>query len=127
MDKAHQTGAKYERETSEFEAVGLTPAYEGDFPVPYVLESPLRMGLALAEKHELAVNGTILIAGSLQWVSLDDEALHPDGFVDLERLGSIAGVSLDGYYQGQLLERYDYPRPGEVAQPLEYPRSGKQT
>ena len=111
MDKAHQTAAKFHADTSEFEAVGLTPYNRPDFEAPAVTESALRMGFQLEERHDIQLNGTILMIGSLQWVELDHSAVAEDGFVDLARLGSITNVSLDGYYEASLLARYAYARP----------------
>ena len=44
VQKAHQTSARYPKQISEFEAVGLTPYYDDAFPAPFVLESNLKMG-----------------------------------------------------------------------------------
>ena len=41
VEAAHQTAARYDRGTSEFEATGLTPAWWDDFSAPLVAEAPI--------------------------------------------------------------------------------------
>jgi hypothetical protein len=37
--------------------------------------------------------------------------LCPDGFVDIEKAGSIAGAGLDSYHTTKRLERLSYAKP----------------
>lgn len=114
VGEAHQTAAKYDAQVSEFEATGWTPYQYDDFPAPAVGESHLQMGFQLEERHEISLNRTILIIGSLQWVRLQQKAIQPDGFVDLAALDSATNVSLDGYYRAEFVARYDYARPDQA-------------
>lgn len=50
---AHQTSARYDRETSEFEACGFTPEVKGNLPAPYVAESYVQIGLTLEEEIKI--------------------------------------------------------------------------
>jgi flavin reductase (DIM6/NTAB) family NADH-FMN oxidoreductase RutF len=45
-----RVSARYPRELSESEAVGLSPEFIGNMPAPYVLESRIKYGLEFAEK-----------------------------------------------------------------------------
>ena len=45
--EAHQTSAKYERDVSEFEQCGLNEEYLADFPVAFVQQSKIKIGLKL--------------------------------------------------------------------------------
>lgn len=110
--KAHQTSARYS--TSEFEATGLTPAYYEGFSAPFVQESPLQIGLRLAEEHRLEINGTHLLIGAVELVHVEPEAIMEDGFLDLERLGSITCSGLDSYHSTQLLGRLAYAKPDKA-------------
>ncbi|WP_027001219.1 flavin reductase family protein [Hugenholtzia roseola] len=109
--KAHQTAARYAKEVSEFEAVGLTPEWKADFAAPFVAESQVQIGLKLEEKHELLINGTILVIGSIQEVFVAQQYVGIDGFVDLEQAGSLTSSGLDSYHKTQKIARLSYAKP----------------
>lgn len=108
--QAHQTSARYPADVSEFDATGLTPAFEGDFPAPYVAESPVRIGLKLREKMEIPLNGTLLMIGEIVEVWTNADCIAPDGYVDIEQAGSIACSGLDGYHRTTRLARLSYAK-----------------
>ena len=114
--QGHQTSAKYPREVSEFEAVGLTPWFHDDFPAPYVKESPFRIGLRFLQKIDITLNGTHFIIGEVLQIH---SRVPPGekGFLNLEKTGTIAGSGLDAYYEARLLGRLSYAKPD---QPLEF-------
>lgn len=108
--EAHWTSAKWK--ISEFEGVGLEEEYIAPFPVPFVKGAPIQMGLKFVEKHLIAANQTTFLVGSIEYLSVPDAAIEPDGFIDLAKTGSLAGVGLDGYYKGEKLHRFSYAKPG---------------
>lgn len=118
-ERAHQASAKYPREQSEFEAVGLTPEATALSPAPYVAESPLKIGLRFRERHQILANGTIFIVGEIQELHLPQAALGDDGYLDLAVAGSLTVNGLDGYYRGQRLARLSYAKPGREIQALD--------
>ncbi|WP_338760355.1 flavin reductase [Bernardetia sp. ABR2-2B] len=109
--QAHQTAARYEKEVSEFEATGLTPHFENDFIAPYVKESHFRVGLKLEEKHELSINNTIFLIASVQEVILNEEIIEKDGYIDIEKAGTITSSCLDSYHVTKHLDRLPYAKP----------------
>lgn len=109
--KAHQTAARYPRDISEFEAVGLNPEFRGNIPAPYVAESSIKMGLSLVEEHKIAANDTILLVGQLKELFLSEEILGGDGFVDLEKAESVCISGLDSYHKTERLNRLPYAKP----------------
>lgn len=108
--KAHQTSARYPREVSEFEAVGLTPSFDYDFAAPFVKESHLKIGLRFEEQHDLSINNTHLIIGRVEQVILQEEIVAQDGYLDIEKAGSITCSGLDSYHITQRLERLRYAK-----------------
>ncbi|MEY4289469.1 MAG: hypothetical protein RLZZ30_1557 [Bacteroidota bacterium] len=110
-EKAHQTSAKFPSEESEFEACGLTQQSVQDFPAPFVAESPIRIGMKFEEKVDIAINGTILIIGSIQFIELDEQWLSVDGFVDLAKANTLTCAGLDAYFENTLLHRLSYAKP----------------
>ncbi len=108
--QAHQCAAKYPKAQSEFEATGLRPLFRPDFPAPFVAESPIQLGLVFRDRLPIAINGTSLIIGEIVQVHCAKDCLAPDGYVNLEKAGSLAGSALDGYHKTRLLERLPYAR-----------------
>jgi flavin reductase (DIM6/NTAB) family NADH-FMN oxidoreductase RutF len=113
VDKAHQTSAKYPDEVNEFKEVGLTEAYIDGVNVPFVKESSIKYLLSLKEIVPILLNDTFLVIGQLEQV-LIDPSLQPtsDGFLHLDQAGSICSNGLDAYYKTELMDRYDYAKPG---------------
>lgn len=105
---AHQTSAKYPKEQSEFEAVGLTPYYYRDFYPPFVLESNIKIGLKLEEEYPIKCNDTRMIVGRIEHLILPEKAVQEDGHINQENLGSVAIGGLDTYYKIEELARLPY-------------------
>jgi flavin reductase (DIM6/NTAB) family NADH-FMN oxidoreductase RutF len=111
---AHQTSARYPQEISEFEAVGLTPLYFEGFPAPAVKESPVRIGLEIAQEINISLNGTVLIIGQICHVEMDEQALQEDGFINPEIHNLLAVCGLDAYYRPVCVGRYAYAKPDKA-------------
>jgi len=113
IDKAHQTSAKYPDEVNEFKEVGLTEEYFDGIIVPFVKESQIKYSLSLKEIVPILLNDTFLVIGQLEQV-LIDPSIQPtsDGFLHLDQAGSICSNGLDAYYKTELMDRYDYAKPG---------------
>ncbi len=109
--QAHQTSARYDRDRSEFNETGLTEHYENGIVAPFVAESKVRFALEFAECHELKINGTILMIGKIIKVMLPDDCVLPDGFIDIERAGTITVSGLDSYHTTNRLSRLSYAKP----------------
>jgi flavin reductase (DIM6/NTAB) family NADH-FMN oxidoreductase RutF len=119
LAQAHQTSAKYPDEVNEFTEVGLTEAYLEGVKVPFVKESPIKYLLSLKEIVPIALNATFLVIGQLEQV-LIEQSLQPtsDGFLHLDQAGSICSNGLDAYYHTELIDRYDYAKPGIPVQKM---------
>ena len=110
--QAHQTSARYEEDTSEFDACGLTPEYTETINAPYVKESKIKIGLSLVEDQEIKFNGTIFMVGEIIEIILPDDVTSKDGFVDIEKAGTIAISGLDSYHETKRISRLEYAKPG---------------
>lgn len=111
LEQAHQSAAKYPRETSEFEAVGLNIEYPFNFAAPAVTESRLQLGLKLVEVIPIKHNGTEFVIGEIDWVQIKGDILHDDGYAALEDLGSVTVSGLDCYHKTSAIGRFGYPTP----------------
>ncbi|MGB3181788.1 MAG: flavin reductase [Cyclobacteriaceae bacterium] len=114
--QAHQTSARYQ--SSEFEAVGLTPFYTDRVSAPYVKEANLKIGLQYREHHTL-MNETILVVGEVQEIHLPTESIGEDGFLDLEKTDTVTCSGLDKYHLTETLSRLTYPKPGKPLSSIE--------
>lgn len=119
VQKAHQTSARYPREVSEFEAVGLTAGYKGDFLAPYVEEASVRIGMRFVREVPIEENNTRLIIGRVAWVDFDDIALKDDGYLDLEALGTATISGLDSYHSTRRIARYSYAKPDTLPREID--------
>jgi hypothetical protein len=119
LAQAHQTSAKYPDEVNEFTEVGLTEEYIEGVKVPFVKESPIKYLLSLKEIIPITLNATFLVIGQLEQV-LIEQSLQPtiDGFLHLDQAGSVCSNGLDAYYNTELIDRYDYAKPGIPVQKI---------
>lgn len=112
LELAHQTSAKYPEEVSEFDELGLTPEFIDSTEAPFVKESKVKYALTLEEVIPIQLNETFLVIGKLQHVKLEKTILLPDGFLELDKASSLCSNGVDAYYSTQLIERYEYAKPG---------------
>lgn len=112
VEKAHQTSAKYDASTNEFEAVGLTPEWLAECPVPFVKESPVKYSMELRSILPIELNGTFLVIGQVKQVILPEDIVNEDGFIFLEKTGIITSLGIDAYYKTEKIDRLSYAKPG---------------
>jgi flavin reductase (DIM6/NTAB) family NADH-FMN oxidoreductase RutF len=109
-EAAHQSSARYDRHQSEFEATGLSPYYKADFYAPFVAQSQVRMGCEFVQRINIELNGTSLIIGKIVKVLVPKESILDDGFVDIEKAGSVTVSGLDSYHLTKRLSRLSYAK-----------------
>lgn len=112
MQKAHQTSAKYEADISEFEEVGLTPEFQENIRAPFVKESKIKYALSLQEIIPIQLNDTFLVIGKVISIQIEQDIVSEDGFLHLDKVNSLCSNGIDGYYSTELIERYQYAKPG---------------
>lgn len=108
--QAHQTSARYPKNISEFDATGLTAEFGKIVPAPFVKESKIKYGLEFVEKHELKINGTILIIGKVVEIIIPENCLLEHGAVAIEKAETIAISGLDSYHTTTPLARLKYAK-----------------
>ena len=109
VEQSHQTSARYPRDSSEFEEVGLTSLRINGWKAPCVEESRVRMGLNLIDDMELA-NGCRFLTCEVNWFDVDSRGLCEDGYVDLNKLGGVSISGLDGYHKTPGIFRLSYAK-----------------
>ena len=111
FEKAHQTSARYPREQSEFEAVGLTAVYKNNFAAPFVKESKIQIGLELKETLAVKSNDTLLIIGEIMDLYFPENIWLEEGVLDIEKAETLTASALDGYHTTKLIKRIKYAKP----------------
>ena len=116
--KAHQTSARYPQEISEFEAAGLTPEFVDGFRPPFVKESQVKFGAQFVRSVDVIENGTTMVIASIDRVTVPDDCVSSDGFIDLEKAGTITCSGLDSYHKTTRIDRLSYAKPDIVPERL---------
>ncbi|MBY0244686.1 MAG: flavin reductase [Sphingobacteriaceae bacterium] len=108
--KAHQTSARYDKNVSEFDKVGFTAEFKDNCVAPFVKEAVVQIAMKFEEKIPIAINGTILIVGSIQQVTVNDKLVGEDGFVDLSAADVLISQGLDAYFSSNAIGRLPYAK-----------------
>jgi hypothetical protein len=66
--------------------------------------------LEFIEKHELKINGTILVIGKVIEVILPESCLLPDGAIDIEMAETVTISGLDSYHATEKIARLSYAK-----------------
>ncbi len=109
--QAHQTSARYNSDTSEFDATGLTPEYKTETIAPFVKESSIQISAEFIRKIEIVENGTLMLVAKMSSIFLPENCIEEDGFVDIEKAGTITCNGLDSYYSTKKIARLTYAKP----------------
>ena len=110
-EQAHQTSARYPKSMSEFDATGLTPQFKNEFVAPFVEESQIQLAMEFKERLDISINQTIMIIGEVKAIHFPSDCLAPDGFMNIEKAGTITVAGLDSYHTTQPLQRLPYAKP----------------
>ncbi len=108
--KAHQSSARYPKEISEFDATGLSTEYKSNCKAPFVKESHVQLELEFKQRIDLTINNTILIIGEIKNIYFPEDCMQEDGFLDIEKAGTITCSGLDSYHLTKSLERLPYAK-----------------
>ncbi|MFC6998567.1 flavin reductase family protein [Rufibacter roseus] len=106
-EAAHHSSAHHTQ--SEFSLCGLTPEYSEKHTAPYVKEANIKIGLKLAQRTYIKLNGTILVIGEIVEALVPESCLQPDGYLDIEKAESLTASGLDSYHTTHRLSRLPTP------------------
>jgi flavin reductase (DIM6/NTAB) family NADH-FMN oxidoreductase RutF len=108
--QAHQSSARYAKEVSEFDATGLSTEYKGNCKAPFVKESNVQLELDFKQRIDLTINNTIMIIGEIKNIYFPEGCMQEDGFLDIEKAGTITCSGLDSYHLSKSLARLPYAK-----------------
>jgi flavin reductase (DIM6/NTAB) family NADH-FMN oxidoreductase RutF len=118
IKQAHQTSAKYEAGESEFEKTGLGVEWKENIKAPFVAESNIKYLMELIEIIPIKYNGSFFVIGKVKDVFVDEAIIGENGFLHIEKAGSITTLGIDGYYETNLLARFCYAKPGTLTEKI---------
>ena len=113
-EQGHFTSASFDEGVSEFDTCGFTEEYRDGFPIPYVKESPIKLGMKLKSTMPIEANGTILIIGEVMEIYIDEICLSAQGELDLDRSGSLGISGVGHYYRLKKEASLPYARVSEL-------------
>lgn len=108
--KAHQTAARYESNTSEFDATGLTEDYVHGFKAPFLAEAHIRIACEYINEYPIVENGTVLVIGAIKDIYLPEHSLHSDGWINLALVDGVTVNGLDSYARTEVIDRLSYAK-----------------
>lgn len=114
IEKAHYTSGKFERGISEFDACGLTEEYISDFKAPFVKESVIKIGLKHVESIPIKSSGTVMVVGEVHHLTVPEEAMNDEGYLNLEKANGIGISGLNSYYELKKISDFPYVRIAKV-------------
>lgn len=114
IEQAHYSSAKFDENTSEFEACNLPEEYLNDFFAPYVKNSQLKIGMELVETIDIKANGTILVIGKVIDLHIAESCIQENGRLKLEELKTVAISGLNKYNTVSEIAEFPYARVKEV-------------
>jgi flavin reductase (DIM6/NTAB) family NADH-FMN oxidoreductase RutF len=112
--QAHQSSARYAPHVNEFEQVGLTAQMANMLAVPFVAESRIKMALEVEQISLIESNQTELVIGRVVEAVVGNTFLLDDGYVDIEKAGSVAISCLDSYHKTDRIDRFSYAKPDQA-------------
>lgn len=104
IKKAHQTSGKYQREKSEFKECNLQEKYIDKFPIPFVANSNIKIGLRFLESILIKHNQTEMIIGEIVLIDTKYKSLEKN----FKKTTSIIG--LNSYYKNEKIIDLPYVR-----------------
>lgn len=115
---AHHTSANYDETISEFDKTNLVEEYKEDIAIPFVTGSPVQLHCKYLNEYYIKENDTVHVIASIENLFFNEELLHKDYWLQLDRANVIAINGLDGYALPKLMDRLEYARPDVEAKSI---------
>jgi len=111
ISDAHHTSASYNENISEFDKTNLEKEYKGTIEIPFVKDSPIQLLCKYVNEYHIVENDTVLIIATIENLFFEEDLLHKDYWLQLDRAKVVTVNGLDGYALPLLIDRYAYARP----------------
>ena len=110
---AHHTSSSYEESISEFDKTNLVAGYIENNKFPFVKGSPVKLFCKYLNEYKIEENGCLHIIASVEELYVEDNLLHEDNWIQLDRGNVVAINGLDGYAVPKIKDRFQYARPDQ--------------
>ncbi|QBN18696.1 flavin reductase family protein [Flavobacterium nackdongense] len=107
---AHHTSANYELGISEFDKTNLVEEYKEAIEIPFVKGSPVQLYCKYINEYFIKENDTIHVIASIEKLFFEEDLLHEDGWLQIDKGDVISLNGLDGYCLPKLVDRFQYAR-----------------
>jgi len=113
IKQAHYTSAKLNRKDSEFDLMNLERQFLDNFHAPFVLVSPVKIGMNFLKELELP-NGCSLIIGEVCLIQINEEYVSEEGHIDLAAYDGVGISGLNSYYALEKLASFPYAKADQI-------------
>jgi flavin reductase (DIM6/NTAB) family NADH-FMN oxidoreductase RutF len=120
VDRAHQSSAKYDSSISEFELLGIEKLHREGIEAPFVKEASIQVAAQYESEYFIKENKCIMVLCRITDIFIEEGILLKDGWLNLEKAGSIAINGLDGYATGTIGKRLSYAKVDEELKALNF-------
>ena len=120
VDRAHQSSAKYDSSISEFEQLGIEKFHREGIEAPFVKEAPIQIAAQYESEYYIKENKCIMVLCRITDIFLNDGIQLEDGWLNLEKAGSITINGLDGYATGTIQKRLSYAKVDQELKGLDF-------
>lgn len=110
---AHHTSSSYEESISEFDKTNLEAEFIENNKFPFVKGSPVKLFCKYLNEYKIEENGCLHIIASVEELYVEDNLLHEDNWIQLDRGNVVAINGLDGYAVPKIKDRFQYARPDQ--------------
>ena len=110
---AHHTSSSYEESISEFDKTNLEAEDIENNKFPFVKGSPVKLFCKYLNEYKIEENGCLHIIASVEELYVEDNLLHEDNWIQLDRGNVVAINGLDGYAVPKIKDRFQYARPDQ--------------
>ena len=108
--RGHQSSAKYPESISEFEELDIEKQTREGFEAPFVKNAVIQVGARYENEYYLKENKCTLVICRITDVFINDDVQLDDGFVNLEKAGTVTINGLDAYAKANIQERWSYAK-----------------
>ncbi|WP_395061466.1 flavin reductase family protein [Flavobacterium sp.] len=110
IEDAHHTSANYDSDISEFDKTNLEEEYKTDIEIPFVKNSPVQLLCKYINEYHIIENDTVHIIASVENLFFNEDLLHKDNWLQLDKAKVVTINGLDGYALPVLVNRFEYAR-----------------
>ncbi|KQC34176.1 flavin oxidoreductase [Nonlabens sp. YIK11] len=119
VDRAHQSSAKYDPNVSEFDHLQIEKQVREGFTAPFVKNAAIQVAAQYESEYYLKENDCILVICRITDIFIKEGIQTEDGWLHLEKAGTVTINGLDGYATTQMEKRLSYAKVDEELKELD--------